>query len=412
MYRVLIIATYDSFLKSGVKLAQRINHSNIDLCLYPVKRKQVSERQLMESQSQCYAKVEYHTLNRENYKRYDIIILSVGNMAFQKIVESYYRYFSPLDHDRPLILSIFPGVIFGHTDSILARLKSDLILANSKADLDRINKLSTIYNTNTTSFNYGLININEQLRMAYSKKIENGIKNIVFIDQVKYPESKNERVFILSKIIYLAINNPDKKFFIKTRLAGNKETTIHLDKYPYKELYYELIGETPHLKEVNNFFFTDESLETLFPKIDLCMSISSTVLLEALYYGIPSLVIGNIGVKEKYAMHHFIDSGIIHPMDNILKNPLSNLNQDWFEDNIDFPLNRNEILHLEIKKVMHNIKNMVYSKNDCLPEIDLSSPKKNILFRKFRKLINNPKGFLVDAYLKLKKENDIRCDRK
>ncbi|HGO5855285.1 TPA: DUF6716 putative glycosyltransferase, partial [Mannheimia haemolytica] len=157
-YRVLVVATYDSFLKAGVNVARRIMHSHIDIAIQYVKKRQLSMRQLSESGADKYQILDFRLLSDYDFSKYDIVVVSLGNIASIRLIDRL----NMLDV-RPLIISCFSGVIFGNTESISARIHSDILLTNNESDLVVAKNIAKEYNLDTKIINYGLVNIDTSL---------------------------------------------------------------------------------------------------------------------------------------------------------------------------------------------------------------------------------------------------------
>lgn len=386
MYNILIIANYDSFLKSAVRLAERISHRNIDIGIHYVRKKQLSVRQLTESNAISYNIISYDKLNNEDYCKYDIIILSVGNGATRSFFKKFIPEFSG-SQKRPIIISIFPGVIFGQTDSILSRIHSDIILANSESDTQIISEIANIYKINTTTLNYGLINIDTQFK---KNNFNHTNKNVFFIDQVKIPESRKERIYIISQLIRYAKLNPEHNVFIKTRIQKN-ESTVHQDKNSYSSILKNMSDIPKNLK-----LFTD-SMEDAYTKMDICIGFSSTAIVEALYYKIPAFIISDLGIRYDLYNHKFIKSNLFISFEQLIKNEEINyrLDKNWYNENIHFDINRDNILHSIIKERIENPISLS-SENLFGGGFRFKTIKTNVL-RKTRKLIMNPRLFFRDS---------------
>ncbi|MGR6981664.1 DUF6716 putative glycosyltransferase [Testudinibacter sp. P27/CKL/0425] len=390
MYQILIIASYDSFLRSGIALGRKINHSNIEIGILHVKNNKLSYRQLQESHGLEYKILDLSLLSDSDYYKYDIIIASIGNVAFRKFMREFYVRFSN-KKNRPIVISVFPGVIFGHLESICSRINSDIIIANCKYDFDRINKISSLYNLNVLAVNYGLVNINES-----SKFEKRGYeKNIYFIDQVKIPASRSEREYVLAKLVELAKKNPEKNIIIKPRIYKG-EKTVHDDMYSYFELFSNLVDPPC------NIMFSRLDINDVFLDMDLCISFSSSVILEAAYHDIPIAVINDLGVDEKYFTDAFLDSGVLISFDNLIAGERpSGVNLNWASKYLSFDRGRNLVLN---KLIASYIKDKPNISQEQLLFAGLFQffDKQNLnerKFRKFRKLLRSPGAFFKDSIM-------------
>ncbi|GAB1669294.1 DUF6716 putative glycosyltransferase [Mannheimia haemolytica] len=381
-YRVLVVATYDSFLKAGVNVARRIVHSHIDIAIQYVKKRQLSMRQLSESGADKYQILDFRLLSDCDFSKYDIVVVSLGNIASIRLIDRL----NMLDV-RPLIISCFSGVIFGNTESISARIHSDILLTNNESDLVVAKNIAKEYNLDTKIINYGLVNIDTSL---FDFRFRKNSKNLFFIDQVKIPTSKKDREYILDKLLDLARNNPSYCIFLKTRLYKN-EITVHKESFSYSKL----LNKNKDIP--SNFFLFHDSIESAFPKMSACISFSSSVALEAIYYGIPTYIVKDLGISEKLYNPSFIESGLFIYLDELNEiSEFSNYpNLEWFKLHISFDKDRDNILNNLIDNLIPLEKN-----RKTLPYLYRTTVKpKKLLYRKLRKLVISPKSFFQDAKL-------------
>ncbi|WGE89088.1 DUF6716 putative glycosyltransferase [Actinobacillus arthritidis] len=382
MYKVLVIATYDSFLRSGIKVAERISsNKNIEIMILPVKRNQLSARQLLESNAIKYKQILFsYDLD---YLQYDIIILSVGNAATKKFIAHFYENHS-ISCKRPIIISIFPGLIFGHTESILSRIDTDIILVNSLLDKEKVNEILKVYRSTTKVIHYGLINIDINKKNIFSKR--NFEKTIVFIEQIRIPETKEEKEFVVDKLINLAENYPEKEIIFKRRII-EREVTVHEDKISYIDILNK--KELP-----TNFQISSEPIYDLYHKMDLCLSFSSTVLLEALYYGIPIAVISDLGINDNYALDKFLGSDIFLSFDEIERGIRPMPSVLWLEKNLYFDDNRDDAL-------LQAIENMISHPSKLYKKFLFFKGRqymnKSNKYQKLKKLVRSPRDFFIDS---------------
>lgn len=382
-YRILIIASHDSFLKAAINTSKYIPYKTLDICIHTQNRIRLSNRQLLDIGIKDTKLIKYSEINVKEYSKYDLIIISVGNKLFRSFIVQFYNEYSYNHPRRPLIISVFGGVIFGHIDSILSRIDSDIILANSLSDKNIIKKALEIYKKPAKTINFGLANIHENQVI----KRQNG-KNIIFIDQVKIPKLELERKFVISKLLDIARNNKNNNIILKIRKLPN-EVTVHDEKYPYIKIL-ESFEDIP-----NNFIISSEPISKLLPTAKIVISFSSTVILESIYYGIPSFIIKDLGIRKDLENHHFLNSNLYIDF-NDLNHSLVNkeVNKDWYFQNIYFS-NRKENINKAIENAIKKKNNNIIKKDNLFGGGWMY--KENSFKKKLIKLINNPKQFILDS---------------
>lgn len=195
----------------------------------------------------------------------------------------------------------------------------------------------------------------------------------------------------------LARNNPNYNVIIKTRLYGN-EITVHKDQYPY----VELLKNKRNIP--SNFSLYNDSIESAFSEMDACISLSSSAALEAVYYGIPTYIIKDLGISERFYNPPFLQSGLFITFEELgkLTQFLQCVNENWFEKQIWFNPNRNAILNEIVEDLISKPRLSLNLQKNYI----ISSKRK--FYPKLKKLFRSPKLFFLDSRLlkKLKSRRD------
>lgn len=151
------------------------------------------------------------------HQYYDAVILSVGN----GLLKRFFKQNAQLNiASRPLIITLFPGVVFGDQASILSRMGADIVLYNNKHDFRIAEEYKKQYKLSCQNILYGYPIFRHASKGRHGEKI-------YFIDQVKIPFKKEERIYTLKKLIALAEKYPEKEFTILLRVA-DKDITVRL----------------------------------------------------------------------------------------------------------------------------------------------------------------------------------------
>lgn len=339
MNNILVIATYDSFLRTGLSVAENIENAIIDIAIRTTASNQLSENQLKYILKNKKYNLFYFFMNdykKIDYNSYDIIILSAGN-EFIKSFFNFYLFNSLINKKRIITISLFPGVIFGDIDSIASRMNADILLCNNKIDYDIACKIKKVYKTKTNIMLYGFP-ILKKLNLTNAPK-----NSIYFFEQVKIPETYTDRYYLITKLVEYASRNPDRMVYIKPRVAPN-EKTVHINHYPMEKLLkdYESKNKIP-----TNLLITYKSIEECFYNMKLGITLSSTVAIEAIYNKIPMAIISDFGLRKDFANSEFLESGCLVSFDDLEKKELI-VSSYWYDRMIYFPENRvklfNELL--------------------------------------------------------------------
>ena len=336
MKKILLISTYDSFLRTGLAIAKEIDNAEIDIQIRTTASNQLSENQL----KSIFGEKEYNIsfFFMEGYKKidfnnYNIIVLSAGN-EFIKSFFNFYLHNLNIKREDIITISLFPGVIFGDIDSIASRMNVDILLCNNKIDYQIAKDIKKQYDLDTEILLYGLPIIK---KIDIKKRVP---RNIYFFEQVKIPETYNDRFYLIRKLVEYASKYPNENIYIKPRVAL-KEKTVHINRYPMEKLLKKYAKKNPLPK---NIFFTYKSIDECFLDMKLGITLSSTVAIEAIYNHIPMAIISDFGLRRDFANQDFLRSGCLVSF-NMLGEKELKVNSKWYEEQVYFPENRIELFN-------------------------------------------------------------------
>jgi hypothetical protein len=384
MRKVLLIATYDSFLKTGLSVAKDIDDVEIDIQIRTTASNQLSKKQLLSifnGEKYKYSFFFMDGYKKINYNDYEIIILSAGNSFIQSFFTFYLKE-RFIDREKIITISLFPGVIFGDIDSISSRMNVDVLLCNNEIDYNIAKSIQRVYNLNNDILIYGFPTF---------QKVENFSINrdkTYFFEQVKIPETYNDRFYLIKKLIEYAVNNHKESIYIKPRVSSN-EKTVHINKYPIEKLLEEY--KSKYQVFPNNLQITYKSIFECFKDMKLGITLSSTVAVEAIYNNLPMAIISDFGIRNDFANQDFLNSGCFVSFDELNKKELL-VNKDWYNTRINFPKNRKYLLN---KAILMSLNRKKSSFHIATQSIDYSYFKRKNYFEIYKKrifkAIKNPK---------------------
>lgn len=383
--KVLLITSYDSFLKSGLLVAQNIDNAEIDIYVHTeVDGLELSQNQLSELGISKKDIVNFHIdkyFESGMYENYDIVILSVGNSLLNRFFKLQYRIYHKQLHisNKALLITLFPGVIFGDRASILSRMLSDFILYLCPYDFEQGELIKQQHSFQCTNVLYGFSPLCDANTISMIDR-----KNY-FIDQVIIPATREDRIIIVQGLIELAKRYPLEQFIILPRTEEG-ERTVHKDIYPYRELIKEF--EIP-----SNLIVKRLPISQALSDMKLCISISSTVVFEALTLDIPIYIVGDLGIRDKFANFIFHDSGVMGTLSNLSLTTLPNVNIAW--KNKYYYCCQDQALLLN--NVIKNYKPMTHSYEVYKKELDKMIPIQTRILRKVIKLFKKPRLFFRDS---------------
>lgn len=333
---------------------------------------------------------KYSSLNLSKYAikhslgdcfKNDILIENLTNKQFINFFEQ--------NHSK-LIVSCFSGYIEGDDATILSRVQSDLILFNCPNDYERYIELSkelAFSPDNAFCFGYPqLLNIKHNF--------VNKQKDIVFFEQLVAPRNFRERCYLLKKLVHLAKSKPQETILIKPRckLGGR---TIH------KQIWHlERIRKLLKLKFPDNLRFTYEPVEEILQHTDLCITVSSTVAIEAMARGIPTAIVSDFGVRKDIHTASFVGSGCLATFDQLATGCVPSVNRQWLEKNVKTP--DMEALKIKLNELLI-LKNKSLLPHRHMPDGAFSKVPDNrpLLLKRMKKLMSDPIGFCNDSRYKV-----------
>lgn len=322
--RVLALAGYDSFLNVANLIAPYFRDAGCDVEFGLVQArssKQISQEQIDAihlSGSILTINIE-HFCKSGNVSKYDILLCCLEGLSTRRLV----NYLSLLGNNRPLVISAYPGLVLRYKfDGFASRSASDLVWLNCEADLHSFREMCRAFNIHD-----GAARVLGTASLL--KKIERPLTSatgpVVFFEQAIIPKSLEERKFLAEQLIALSRRYPDRRFIIKPRTLGTA-TTLHRAQHPFIPLIDQAVGP---LGFPPNLSIETRSASDLLSEASHCLTINSTVAIEAIAAGIPTTIIGDFGAHEDYGLSYFFGSGLIKSLSMIDLDIALKPNEEW-----------------------------------------------------------------------------------
>lgn len=305
--RILILASYDSFLNIagliGPYFAERGCEIRYALVRARVK-KQISPEQIVTfapaSPLEWIDIESFCTSGR--VAQFDIVVSCLEGLSMRRLTHCL----GFLGARRPLVISVYPGLVIRYPyDGYAVRSGSDLLWLNCRKDLEAYEDMCFAFGLN--SDNARLFGIPSLLQpIARQHSADHG--PIVFFEQAIIPRYREERSYLARELVRLAKRNPAWTILVKPRATGS-QATLHRTMHaitPLLETEAEAQGGWPSNLEV-----TSEKASRLLARASHCLTITSTVALEALQAGVPTIIIGDFGAHDDYGLHYFFRSGLV-----------------------------------------------------------------------------------------------------
>ncbi|OBZ92238.1 hypothetical protein ADU59_27445 [Pararhizobium polonicum] len=328
--KLLVLSDLDSRVKWGASLAAFFQSSCEITIMFEEIPPSIRQRYILPN----YVVRQYRDLDpiltSSLLFDYDYIILALGGnpaiQAMSAIAERQHEF-----PTRPLIIAGFNGLMEpGDSHGLLCRQGADVICVNSKRDMAFFRKLSEEFHLDDAPLVLaGYLRNNDQPRPLPQNKPP---QNILFVEQVGRPVNLRQKALLMKQLAAYARAHPTRQVVIKLRSAeGVRHTNSGKEKYSFRKLWKKTIAPHP-----SNVVFSKEGTEDLLPKMDLCISISSTVLFEALAMGKKVAVIRDFGIGTHIGNTSFIGSGLFVSLHDLKNDELPEVADLWFQENASF----------------------------------------------------------------------------
>ncbi|PMR73054.1 hypothetical protein C1H69_18925 [Billgrantia endophytica] len=212
-------------------------------------------------------------------------------------------------------------------NGLATRQGADIICLNSKKDLSYAKEFFSDLGLDGSvleSTNYPFAAEGERKEV---KTKPNTGRHIVFTTQPHWPGKIEERLYVLGELVKAAKLYPSDKIIIKLRMPAGKKT-IHPEKYHYESIFPKL-----RLKKPTNLEFVYGDMAKVLESTDLHITLASTAAVESIAMKIPTAIIGDFGIVEKYGVDHFVGSGLILKISDALSSGVSLPHAQWLNYN-------------------------------------------------------------------------------
>ncbi|WP_338896425.1 DUF6716 putative glycosyltransferase [Streptomyces sp. TG1A-60] len=311
--RVAVLADSDTRWKWGALTANRLAPEHMDIRLdgFLLRgRATPTARQLQEvgarpdSLSEVTGVEFLRAMTREAY---DVVVLALVGGGVQAMLHGLRRAWDGRAK-RPVVVTGYVGVVYEKlTDGLLLRHGADLVLANSRQDADRFRAVYEGVGADASS-------VTEVALPFLGGTPYAGAEDpytVVFAVQPSVPDNREDRTYLLNRLIGHARLHPDRRVLLKLRSRPGEHTT-HIEELPYQKLIQRLPGGAPA-----NFRLVYGNMGEVLDSTDLLVTVSSTAALESLHRRIPTVVLTDLGVRETLGNHHFVGSGCLASWDQL-----------------------------------------------------------------------------------------------
>ncbi|MEV8568375.1 DUF6716 putative glycosyltransferase [Streptomyces sp. NPDC051322] len=304
-----MIADSDTRWKWGALTARRLSERDVDLSGFLLRgRATPTPRQLAEVGAGVDPDDLREVTGAEFVRAlqqdtYDVVILALVGGAVQAVLHGL----AALDR-RPVVVTGYVGVVYEKlADGLLLRHGADVVLANSRHDAERFRSVYAGVGADASA----VIETALPFLGGAPYAPADGRDTLVFAAQPSVPESREDRGYLLRRLVEHARLHPRREVLLKLRSRPGEHTT-HIEELPYQKLAEKLAAEPPP-----NFRLVYGHMGELLDRTDLLVTVSSTAALESLHRRIPTVVLTDLGVREALGNHHFIGSGCLASWDRL-----------------------------------------------------------------------------------------------
>ncbi|MEU0602766.1 DUF6716 putative glycosyltransferase [Streptomyces sp. NPDC006393] len=238
-------------------------------------------------------------------KPYDVLVLALVGGGVQAMLHGLKRVWEGRER-RPVVVTGYVGVVYEKlADGLLLRHGADLVLANSRQDADRFRAVYEGVGADASAVTEVALPFLDGAAYAGEREPY----TVVFAAQPSVPERREERAYLLDRLVRHARLHPDREVLLKLRSRPGEHTT-HIEELPYQKLARKT-GLPPNLRLVYGH------MGEVLDRTDLLVTVSSTAALEALHRRIPTVILTDLGVREVLGNHHFVGSGCLASWDQL-----------------------------------------------------------------------------------------------
>lgn len=336
--KVLALAGYDSFLNTARLIAPTFEEqgAEVDYALVRArKKKQISQEQVAELVGgRTIGEIDLIEFCESGaVSEYDIVLACLEGLSTRRL----FHFLPPHGQGRPIVISVYPGLVLRYLfDGLSARAPADFLWLNCKRDLHEYARMCEGYGIDAANARlFGNGSLLERIERSPEAATSGPI---VFFEQAIIPRHYDERRFLVEQLFDLARRVPEREVLIKARVNGNK-ATLHRTWHAIDDLFREVSSASGQSIPAN-LVLTQENTPSLLARASLCLTVSSTVAVEALYAGIPTIIVNDFGAHDDYGLQYFYGSGLLRNFAQIDPENVPAPNQAWLDEYTHDPAGR------------------------------------------------------------------------
>ncbi|MET9799464.1 DUF6716 putative glycosyltransferase [Streptomyces sp. NPDC006368] len=302
--RIAVLADSDTRWKWGALTARRIAPPDSAVTGFVLRgRATPTARQLAEVGADVGVPAEVtgaEFLRAVRDEAYDVVVLALVGGTVQAMLHGLSGMALPR---RPVVVTGYVGVVYEKlADGLLLRHGADVVLANSRHDAQRFRAVYEGVGADASAVVEAALPF---LGGAPYTPVP-GRDTVVFAAQPSVPAGREDRAYLLRRLVEHARLHPHREVLLKLRSRPGEHTT-HVEELPYQKLARGPLP--PNVRLVHGH------MGEVLDRTDLLVTVSSTAALEALHRRVPTAILTDLGVREALGNHHFIGSGLLASWD-------------------------------------------------------------------------------------------------
>lgn len=262
---------------------------------------------------------------------YDVVVLGLGGGNHIKFLTALREYVATISSSkRPIVITGFSGLIDPtELHGLLCRVGSDIICINSEAALTAFTQSLHLLGLPTSSLQLTGY-VRDYLNHPAPTSPES-IKTVMYVEQHRVLADKYQQEYVIDRINDYARKFPERRVLVKLRKRSTKQGLAFFSQFDLESYWKKRFSPLP-----GNLAFVDGPADTLLPSVDLLLSFSSTMIIEALILGKRAAVISDLGIQNRYGNQVFVGSGLLTSFSALLHDVLPTVCENWKAQHITF----------------------------------------------------------------------------
>ena len=321
--KALIISDFDSRIAWCNGFASRLKFLDFHITFVALNSEDDLSQRIISDNIDTFKYVEsFNDLDKVFTEEYGLIVLMVGGGMYLKIYDVFKKCYQGTMY-RPVIISGFNGIEdVADPQGILVRSMSDYICINSLSFFEYAQDLFSKYSLDAQLVRTGFI---RDYWSKYTLDKPDSIRKVMLVLQPGILDHPKQLNYLGDKIRQYHERHPDREIVIKAR--GRKEIP-HVNSAAEKDFYMDFWHQVAS-KIGSGVTVCYEETETVLNEMDVVISFTSAVLIEALVLNKKVAALSDYGISKNIGNSFLIDSNLLIPFEEVLQDNFPKVNSKW-----------------------------------------------------------------------------------